>query len=293
MKIGIVGAGKVGCSLGKYISESTACKHADICISGYAGRSKESVESAATFTKTTAFDSMHEIIEKSDVLFITTPDDVIHKVWVEMKEKSIEGKIICHFSGSLSSDIFSDREEFGVSACSIHPMYAFSNKFTAYKQLNNVLFTMEGDEKALPAMVSVFEKMGNTVCVISSDKKVTYHAAASMVSNMMIGLYEQSLRMFEKCGFDRKMARTLVKPLVTGNVQNFLEKTPQEALTGPIERNDIDTVTKHLSVLSDKERELYVNLGGILLDLAKNKNPKRDYGEMTRIFENEQYNVSE
>ena len=234
MKIGIVGAGRTGCSLGKYIMESSACKNVDIRISGFAGRSKESVETAATFTETKAFDSMQDLIQKSDIIFITTPDDAIHTVWEKIKNDSIQGKIVCHFSGSLSSDLFSGREEFDISACSIHPMYAFSNKFTSYKQLNNVRFTMEGDTRALRTMNTLFETMGNTVCIISSDKKTAYHAAASMVSNMMIGLYEQSIRIFEDCGFDRDLARTMVKPLVMGNVKNFLEHTPEEALTGAI-----------------------------------------------------------
>lgn len=285
MQIGIVGAGKVGCSLGKYLAESTACQRADIRITGYVGRSEESVESAATFTKTKAFDSVQQLVKKSDVLFITTPDDAIASVWEQLKKETIYGKIICHFSGSLSSELFSGREELGVSACSIHPMYAFSNKFTSYQQLNSVLFTMEGDKKALEQMSSLFHITGNEVCIISPDKKVTYHAAASMVSNMMIGLYEQSIRLLEDCGFEREAARTLVKPLVSGNVQSFLEKSPEEALTGPIERNDLETVRKHLSELSGRERELYVNLGWILTDLAKKKNPERDYKEMRELFE--------
>lgn len=64
MQIGIIGAGKVGCSMGKYIMEHTACKKAGIRVTGYAGRSKESVETAATFTGTTAFGSMQDLIKK-------------------------------------------------------------------------------------------------------------------------------------------------------------------------------------------------------------------------------------
>lgn len=284
MQIGIIGAGKVGCSMGKYIMEHTACKKAGIRVTGYAGRSKESVETAATFTGTTAFGSMQDLIKKSDILFITTPDDAIAAVWEEMKKESMEGKTICHFSGSLSSEIFSGRKERDVYACSAHPMFAFSSKFTCYKQLNNVFITMEGDKKALSQMNCLFELTENPVCFITPEKKTVYHAAASMASNMMIGLYEQSLRMFEDCGFAREEARALIKPLVSDNVKSFLTKTPQEALTGPIERNDLDTVKKHLSVLSGRERELYVNLGEILTDLAKNKYPERDYREMSGIL---------
>lgn len=279
MEIGIAGAGKVGCSIGKYLKEQ------GISIAGFYSKTKESVDEAATFTDTKAFGSMEELLAQCEILFITTPDGAIEEVWESIRNESIQNKIICHFSGALSSAVFSNRKEKGVSACSIHPMYAFSNKFTSYQQLNSVLFTMEGDKKALEQMSSLFHITENEVCIISPDKKVTYHAAASMVSNMMIGLYEQSIRLLEDCGFEREAARTLVKPLVSGNVQSFLEKSPEEALTGPIERNDLETVRKHLSVLSGRERELYVNLGWILTDLAKKKNPERDYKEMSQLFE--------
>lgn len=278
MEIGIVGAGKVGCSIGKYLREH------DIPVAGFFSKTRESVEFAATFTETKAFQSLKELLAVSDILFIATPDRCISDIWEEIAIQSIQSKIICHFSGSLSSEIFSGRKERDVYACSAHPMFAFSSKFTCYEQLNHVFITMEGDKKALEQMNRLFELTKNPVCFITPEKKTLYHAAASMASNMMIGLYEQSLRMFEACGFGREEARELIKPLVSDNVNSFLTKTPQEALTGPIERNDIDTIKKHLAVLSEQERKLYVNLGEILMELAKSKHPERNYREMSELL---------
>ena len=42
MKIGIIGAGKVGCSIGKYLTEH------GFSVAGYCSKSKKSVEEAAT-----------------------------------------------------------------------------------------------------------------------------------------------------------------------------------------------------------------------------------------------------
>ncbi len=271
MKIGIAGAGKVGCSIGKYLVEH------DISVTGYFSKSKESVESAATFTDTKAFPSLEELVAASDVIFITTPDDCIQELWKEIKNQPIQGKIICHFSGSLSSVVFSDREQTGAFGCSLHPMYAFSDKFTSYQNLNQVMFTMEGDKEALAVLSPVFEKLGNEVSVITPDSKVRYHGAASMVSNMMIGLYQMSIDMLVDCGFEESSARRLVEPLVRGNMENLLKKSPAEALTGPIERNDVNTVKKHLAALNKEEQSVYVNLGKTLVRIASQKNPERDY----------------
>jgi len=278
MQIGIAGAGKVGCSIGKYLKEQ------GVPVAGYCSKTKKSVESAATFTNTKAFTSLRELLAHCGILFITTPDDVIGKVWDDLAGESIQNKIFCHFSGSLSSAVFSNRREKGAFACSIHPMCAFSNQFTSYEQLNQVIFTMEGDEEALSVVKPLFEKMGNQVCVIDPKSKARYHAAASMVSNMMIGLYQMGLSMLTDSGFSPEAARELVAPLVRGNIGALLAASPEQALTGPIERGDEATVAKHLSVLKPAEREVYVNLGQVLVDIAERKNPDRDYHAMKQHF---------
>ena len=280
MDIGIIGAGKVGCSVGKYLKER-GCP-----IAGYVSKTKKSVDSAATFTGTKAFGSLEELAAASGIIFITTPDDVIPSVWKCLAGQSIQGKIICHFSGSLSSAVFSDMEKTGASGCSIHPMYAFSSKFTSHEKLNQALFTIEGQEKALAVIKPLLEQAGNRVCILSPEKKIRYHAAVSMVSNMMIGLYQLGLEMFLDCGFDTETAKAFIKPLVQGNLEAVLETSPEQALTGPIERNDNNTVKRHLMELTEREREIYVNLGKILVEIASRKNPDRDYAAIKKTLGN-------
>lgn len=278
MEIGIVGAGRVGCSIGRYLREH------GVAVAGYYSKSKESVEFAATFTETTAFPSLGELVKASDMIFITTPDGEIRSVWEHIAEESIQGKIVCHFSGSLSSVVFSGRRQAGATGCSAHPMYAFSSKETSYRQLNQVLFTMEGDREALDSVGSIWEQTGIRFCVIDSEKKERYHAAASMISNMMIGLYQMGIDMLQDCGFEEDMARTLVEPLVRDNITQLLDTSPEQALTGPIERGDAETVRKHLVALTDTERDVYVNLGQKLIGIAEKKNPDKDYGAILKII---------
>ncbi|MBO5073668.1 MAG: DUF2520 domain-containing protein [Eubacterium sp.] len=279
MEIGIVGAGRVGCSIGKYLKEHGAA------VAGYYSKSRESVEFAATFTNTAAFPSLGELVEAVSMIFITTPDDEIRPVWEKIAGQPIRGKIICHFSGSLSSVVFSGREQAGASGCSVHPMYAFSSKETSWQQLNQVLFTMEGDSHALDRVGLVLAQAGIRHFVIDSAKKERYHAAASMVSNMMIGLYQMSIDMLQDCGFEEAAARLLVEPLVRNNIENLLATSPEQALTGPIERNDVETVRKHLAVLTEEEREVYTSLAQKLVETARRKNPDKEYGEILKVIE--------
>ena len=182
MQIGIIGAGKVGCSVGKYLQENDALRKAGYHITGYAGRRKESVEEAATFTGTTPFYLLSELVKKNDIVCVATPDSQIKTVWEELCKFSLEGKIVCHFSGSLSSDLFTGREKKGVSACSVHPMYAFSNRFTSYEQLNTVKLTIEGDPEAVAVFREIWNLCGNETGVVSTEKKMQYHGSHSQQS---------------------------------------------------------------------------------------------------------------
>ena len=284
MQIGIIGAGKVGCSVGKYLQENDALRKAGYHITGYAGRREESVEEAATFTGTTPFYLLSELVKKNDIVCIATPDSQIKTVWEELCKFSLEGKIVCHFSGSLSSDLFTGREKKGVSACSVHPMYAFSNRFTSYEQLNTVKLTIEGDPEAVAVFREIWNLCGNETGAVSTEKRMQYHAAAAIASNLMIGLYAKSVRLLEDCGFAGEEAENLLRPLVENNIRRMLESSPEEALSGPVERNDVETVQKHLQTLQGSDRTVYLALSEEVLSVAKKKNPQRDYKELERLL---------
>ena len=102
MKIGFIGAGKLGFSLGKYLVEN------NINVSGYYSKNLGSSKDAAIFTNSKYYESLKSIIEDCDTIFITTQDGVISEIWNSISQLSINNKIICHCSGSLSSNIFSN-----------------------------------------------------------------------------------------------------------------------------------------------------------------------------------------
>lgn len=142
MKIGFVGAGRAGCSLGKYFTRKAA--QADVTVTGYNSIVEEEARWAAEFTGSSVFERIEDVIAASDAIILSTPDGAIKKVWDTIDKKNLTGKMICHLSGSLSSDVFSEIDTYGGYAISIHPMFAFSNKDSVYQQLDSVSFTLEG-----------------------------------------------------------------------------------------------------------------------------------------------------
>ena len=255
----------------------------DAQVIGYYDTDAQSAKEAARFTGTDSF-SLEELVGLSDTLFLTTPDGIIEKAWDCIKEMSLANKIICHFSGSLSSVVFSGIETTGASGCSVHPMLAFSDKFTSYQQLNQAFFTVEGDKHAVEVMSRLLRSMGNEVCLIDKEKKVLYHTAASILSNQVVAVLDTGYRLLTECGFGREEAVRATQTLVRNNVENVIRQDTVAALTGPIERGDTATVEKHLSCLSGSDEQMYRVLAGKLVELAQVKNPQKDYTQLKELL---------
>lgn len=281
MNIGIIGAGKVGVSVGRYLKDN------NIQIAGFYDIDCENAAFAEKFTQTDCFSDLEKLVRMSDTLFITTPDTVIGSVWdcIIKNNMSVQNKIVCHFSGALSSDVFTDSQSTGASVCSIHPMLAFSDKLTSYRIPANTFFALEGDETAVSDLKSLFESLGNTVCVIDKSKKSLYHTAASVLSNELVAVLDLGYSLLEQCGFSRDEAVKATQNLVLGNVNSVLENGCVNALTGPVERNDLQTVKKHVESLKGEDRQIYILLAKRLVNLAKTKNEDRDYGELSEFLD--------
>ena len=280
MKIGFIGAGKVGVSLGAYFRSK------GLCIVGYVSHSPLSSQTAAEITSSQAFKKISELVIQCELIFITTPDDQIGNVWSELACCNIKWKIICHTSGSASSDIFKGISECGAFGYSIHPMHAFANRYGRAEGLEKAYFTIEGDKYRLNDVREFFSRIGNRTIVIDQESKVLYHISNVMVSNLILSLISMGCECFEECGTDSEEALGAFIPLVTGNIENINRQGLINSLTGPVERNDTGTILKHLAVLPVRYERIYKDLTLRLVELSGKKHPERDYSELLKLLIN-------
>ena len=280
MRIGFIGAGKVGFTLGRYFSER------NMYVSGYFSRNPESAKEAARFTASSYYEDIKDLVANSDIIFITVPDGVIGTIWEQLKSLSeIGNKIICHCSGALSSAVFSESNQVGAFGYSIHPMYAVNDKLTSYQEISKAFFTIEGDEKYLGYFKELFESWGHDVQVIDAECKVKYHSAAVFASNYVVALMGVAQKLLVECGFDEKLAKRALSPIAINNVGNIAKVGVVDALTGPVERCDTETIKKHLGELDDDMKLTYTVLAKQLIGIAEEKNPERDYSELIKLLD--------
>ena len=278
MRIGFIGAGRVGCTLGRFLREK------GVRMSGYYSRTLSHAEEAAQFTNTRYYDDLDYFIRDTDCIYLTVSDNAISEVFHELDERyDLSEKILCHTSGAMSSKVFADSKN-EVCGYSMHPNFAVSDKLTSYLNFQNAFITIEGSPEHLDDVVCVFRKTGLKVGVTSPDSKMKYHAASVVVSNLVCGMFSAGVQLLEECGFDEESAVTALTPLFRDNAIGVTEKGVVDQLTGPLERNDTERVRGHLEVVDEDKKELYIAASKEVLKLAKKKKPDRDYTEMEGLL---------
>lgn len=282
--IGFIGAGRVGFTLGRYFFEK------NLEISGYFSKTYQHACEAAAFTQSKAYKTIEELAEESSVIFITVPDSEIYNVYLQLKEFNLKDKILCHCSGALSAEIFDGIESAGAYGFSVHPIFAINDKNHSYREIQKAYFTIEGNEEKIPVIKEIFRKTGNSVQVIDAEDKHKYHTSLVMASNLVIGLYCIATQFLEGCGFSYASANEVLKPLFLNNAENICKNGCSDALTGPVDRNDLNTICEHLSALKSNDKSIdaiYRLLSNELIKIAKQKYPDRNYDDMKRILNKE------
>lgn len=284
MSIGFIGAGRVGYTLGRYFFEKK------LLLSGYYSRNAASSLDASVFTHSRAFDTMEELVACSDIIFITTPDERIYSIYSMLKQYDLRDKIICHCSGALSTQIFDNIDSLGACAYSVHPAFAVSDKYNSYKEFSKAFFTVEGSDEKIHIMRAMLDKLNNPYKIINSKDKAKYHTALVLSSNLVIALYHMASDLLCECGFDVSSATDVLNPLFLNNAKSLTDKGCEKALTGPVDRNDISTVIKHLSVMdNNKMSAVYKTLSAELIKIAGAKYPNRDYSKMEELLGKEDF----
>lgn len=278
LKIGFYGAGKVAFSLGKYFADNK------LALSGYYSLHENSAMLASQFTNSKFYNSLNSFIKDSDIIFITTPDDIIEKSWQKIKNHNLEGKIIAHASGSLSSTLFSDSKNSGCYFYSIHPIFPFSDKFTCYKNLKGAYFSLEGDEKHFAFIKNTLESLGNKVIAINSSSKTLYHLSCVISSNLVLSLLNYSTTLLKALGLEEDDGLKALSPLIYANINSIIEKGFHSSLTGPVPRGDLDTISKHLKDMPNEFKDIYKLLSLNLLKLSKEKYTNNDYTKLEEVL---------
>lgn len=265
IRIAFIGAGKVGCSLARYLREDGSAS-----LAGFFSRSEASSAEAAAFAGGVAFDTVAEVAQAADLVFITTPDGAIANVAAQLAAcgADLRGKVVAHCSGATPSTALAACRDAGAAVASCHPLYAVSSRFDCWQELSRAWFTLEGDDAAVEVLEGLLDSLGNHVARIDADAKTRYHASAVMASNLVVGLCDMAAGELARCGLSHEDAEAALAALFLGNAEHIAADGVAASLTGPTARGDEATIDAHLACLEDRDRDVYELLTDQLRDIA-------------------------
>ena len=115
------------------------------------------------------------------------------------------------------------------------------------------------------------------------------NAAAVIASNYHATLLDSALECLERAGIARGDGLNALAPLLEGTLRAILRLGPQEALTGPISRGDINSVRRNRQALKDVSqptRDLYDVLALRTIEIMKQRGmPLAMDKEWKQVFE--------
>ena len=240
-----IGAGKVGTSL------AILFKAAGYPVLGIASRRTNSAEQAGALAGVPVL-TAEEACRKTDILFITTSDREIPRVVEHLSTKQCykNGQIIVHTSGAHPAALLSPAHKFGCRLLSFHPLQSFPPPSSALVNLRGTVFTLEGDAAVMDTARQLVRDLGGEPVIIQAAQKALYHAGACVASNYVVAVFHLALSLLQAAGFAPETARKALLPLLTGTTANLQKAWPAQALTGPISRGDMSTLSAHLASLN-------------------------------------------
>lgn len=261
--VSIVGAGRVGRTLGRRLHELGWRVDAVTARSTSNARAAVRVIGAGSPSDRLT----HEVLN-SKVVLVTVPDPAIEYVANQLAQLGGEewrGKVVLHTSGAMEPCALKPLAELGAATGSMHPMQTFSPQNAP--DLASCIFGIDGPAGALRVARKMIRQMGGVAVRLSGTNKAAYHAAGSFACVYVLTIVEAATRLLMTQGFTRRQAMRALLPLTRQTLDNFERVGPYAAWTGPLSRGDFSTLQKHVEALSELDPE-YLQAYEVLSRLA-------------------------
>lgn len=204
-------------------------------------------------------------------------------------DKHVTGRIVFHLSGALPSRALNLCRLSGAKVGSLHPLMILPDPLTGARNLKTATFAIEGREEAVVLLKNIAAALSGKMFILSVRGKTLYHIAAVTASNHLISLLAESEELLMRTGVPEEESLKAFQSLVEATVKNFFSEGPVQALTGPMERGEVQMIGTHLHALAKTpaSRELYRAVARKTLVLARKKHPERAaiYDELEKVLE--------
>ena len=245
LRVGVIGAGRVGAVLGAALA---AAGHDVTAASGLSAGSHLRAERLLPGVPLVPAD---EVVAAADLVVLAVPDDTLPGLVAGLAETGAwrAGQLAFHTSGAHGLAVLAPAERAGVLPLALHPAMTFSGAPEDADRLTGAPFGVTSRELHRAVAETLVLEMGGEPFFVAEDDRRLYHAALVTGANHLVTLVAEAADLLRAAGVGSP-ARVLA-PLLTAALDNGLRRGDR-GLTGPVSRGDVGTVRDHLVTLTER-----------------------------------------
>jgi predicted short-subunit dehydrogenase-like oxidoreductase (DUF2520 family) len=242
LRVGVVGVGRVGATLG------SALRRAGHEIVAASGVSAQSRDRAARYLPGVPVLAVDETVTAADFVLLAVPDDVLRPLVTGLAGTDTfrPGQLVAHTSGAQGIGVLDAAAARGVLALALHPVMTFAGRPEDLDRLDGATWGVTAADELRPVAEALVVEMGGEPVWVPESARARYHTALTIASNHLVTLVNDSLGLLTGAGVAEP--GRLLAPLLSAALDNVL-RLGDAALTGPVSRGDTATVALHLDTL--------------------------------------------
>ena len=248
LRIGFIGAGVLGRGL------SLALSTRGYRVAAVSSRSRRSAEDlAARIPGSEALEGPQQVADRCQLVFITTPDEVIGQVASQAVWRRGQG--VVHCSGAESVNVLDPAARLGASTGSFHPFQTLACVDTpeeAAARLSGATFAVEALDWLRDFLRDLASRLGGKSILVRPEDRPIYHASAVMACGYLVALIKAATDMWGAMGVPPGEALSTILPLAKSTLANLSSDGMEASVTGPLVRGDTAIVQGHLEALESR-----------------------------------------
>ena len=245
LRVGVIGAGRVGAVLGAALAD------AGHDVVAAAGLSTASAERAARLLPGVPLVPADQVVAASDLVVLAVPDDTLPGLVAGLAGTGAwrAGQMAFHTSGAHGLAVLAPAERAGVLPLALHPAMTFSGAVEDADRLPGAPFGVTSRAEHRPVAETLVLEMGGEPFFVAEEDRRLYHAALVTGANHLVTLVAEAADLLRAAGISAP--QRVLTPLLTAALDNGLRRGDR-GLTGPVSRGDVGTVAQHLDTLSER-----------------------------------------
>lgn len=264
--VAVVGPGRVGTLL------AIACiraGHRLVAVGGGSRASRERIASLVAGAR--VVEDASEAARRAELVLVTVPDDALEQVATELAASGAvgEGQRVVHVAGSRGLDALHRVALTGARTAACHPAMTVPAGSTDPDVLVGTTWAVTARAADRDWARSLVRDLGGDPHDVADDVRILYHAGLAVGSNAVGAALAVARRLLLAARVEDPAA--FLAPLVRASVDNVLDRGAA-ALTGPVVRGDVGTVSRHLEAIGHDLPELedaYRRLAAVTLSQVR------------------------